>query len=322
MPDRLPLLQIGDITDRMREALSGRFEIHPLLDQEDRAAFLRETGETFAAILTNGHYGVPEDVEAATPNLKVVSSYGVGYDAIDADAFAARGIFIAHTPGVLNDEVAVTTMALWLACYRDIVNADAHARSGAWEEGEFRLTKSPMDRRVGILGLGRIGQTIAQMAQAAFRAEIHYTARSEKDVPYAYHPDARALAEAVEVLVVITPGGPETRHIVDAAVMDALGPEGCLINVSRGSTVDEDALAAALREGRLGMAGLDVFDAEPKIPQALKDMTDRVVLLPHVGSATHETRAAMGDLSVRNLVRWVEDGTVETPVPECRALVS
>ena len=318
--DRAPLLQIGDVTDRMRDALHERFDVAVLFDQPDRAAFLRERGADFAAILTNGHWGVPEDVEAATPNLKVVSSYGVGYDAIDADAFAARGIPVAHTPGVLNDEVAVTAVALWLACYRGIVPADAHARSGAWErDGNYPLTRSPMDRRVGILGLGRIGQTIAEMV-GAFRAEVHYHSRTEKDVPYTYHASPRALAEAVDVLVVITPGGAETRHMVDAEVLRALGPEGCLVNVARGSVVDEAALVAALADGALGMAGLDVFEEEPKIPDALKAMTDRVVLLPHVGSATHETRRAMGDLAVRNLVRWREDGTVETPVPECRDL--
>ena len=316
-----PLLQIGGVTDRMRDALADRFDLHSLLEQDDRAAFLRENGDSYRAILTNGHYGVPDDVAAVTPNLKVVSSYGVGYDAIDAEGFADRGILVAHTPGVLNDEVAVTAIALWLACYRNLVNADAHARSGRWEQGELPLAKSPMDRRVGILGLGRIGQTIAEMAQAAFRAEIHYTARSEKDVPYTHHPDARALAGAVEVLVVITPGGPETKKIVDRDVMEALGPDGCLVNVSRGSTVDEEALIACLRDGRLGMAGLDVFAEEPTIPDALKEMTDRTVLTPHIGSATHETRAAMGDLTVRNLLQWMEDGTIETPVPECRALM-
>ncbi|UWQ20214.1 2-hydroxyacid dehydrogenase [Jannaschia sp. W003] len=314
--DRAPLLQIGEITERMREALEARFAIDVLFEQADRTAFLAEHGARYEAILTNGHWGVPEDVAAATPNVRVISSYGVGYDAIDADAYAARGVLVAHTPGVLNDEVAVTAIALWLACYRQIVAADAHARSGAWEEGGFPLTRSPMDRRVGILGLGRIGKTIAEMA-GAFRAEIHYTARSPKDVPWQFHETPEALAEAVDVLVVITPGGAATRNLVNAAVLRALGPEGCLVNVARGSVVDEAALVAALESGALGMAGLDVFEAEPVIPDALKRIEGRVVLLPHVGSATHETRAAMGDLAVRNLVRWLDDGTVETPVPEC-----
>ena len=316
---RVPLLQIGGVTDAMAERLDARFDRTVLFDQEDRAAFLRDRGSEFAAILTNGHYGVPEDVEAATPDLKVVSSYGVGYDAIDAPAFADRGILVAHTPGVLNDEVAVTAVMLWLAVYRGLVPADAHARSGDWEAGEFPLTRSPMDRRVGILGLGRIGETIAEMV-GAFRAEVHYHSRTEKDVPYAYHDSPEGLAKAVDVLIVITPGGPETRHIVDAAVLRALGPGGTLINVSRGSTVDEAALVEALRAGTIAGAGLDVFADEPRIPDALKEMRERVVLTPHVGSATQETRAAMGDLAVRNLTTWLDEGRVETPVPECRAL--
>ncbi|MBM2577852.1 2-hydroxyacid dehydrogenase [Jannaschia sp. Os4] len=318
MPNE-PLLQIGTITDRMADALDAKFDRTVLFDQPDRAAFLRDRGADFRAILTDGHWGVPADVAATTPNLKVVSSYGVGYDAIDAPSFAERGILIAHTPNVLNDEVAVTAVMLWLAVYRGLVPADAHARSGAWEEKGFPLTRSPMDRRVGILGMGRIGETIAQMVQA-FRAEVHYHSRSEKDVPYAYHATPEALAEAVDVLIVITPGGPETKHLVDADVLKALGKGGTLINVSRGSVVDEGALIDALQDGTIAGAGLDVFEQEPKIPQALKDMPERVVLTPHVGSATMETRQAMGDLVVRNLTRWLDDGTVETPVPECRSL--
>ena len=313
------LLLIGTITERMREALDGDFEISVLNEQDDRDAWLSQHGKDIPAVLTNGHDGVPEDVAAALTGLRVVSSFGVGYDAIDADALAGRGVLISHTPDVLNDEVAVTAILLWLACYRRLVDADAHARSGEWETSPFALTRSPMDRRVGILGLGRIGETIAGML-APFRAEIHYHSRHRKDVPYTYHDTPEALAQAVEVLIVITPGGDETRHLVDADVLRALGPDGCLVNVSRGSVVDEDALIEALGAGTLGMAGLDVFEDEPRIPGALKRLSDRVVVTPHVGSATKQTRAAMGDLVVRNLRRWLRDGTVETPVPECRHL--
>ncbi|MEM7489967.1 MAG: 2-hydroxyacid dehydrogenase [Pseudomonadota bacterium] len=312
------LLQIGNVTERMRDALTGAFEIDVLFDKDDRAGWLAENGAEVEAILTNGHYGVPEDVAAATPNLKVVSSYGVGYDAIDAPAFADRGIKVSHTPDVLNDEVADTFVALWLAVSRGIVAADRHARSGDWESGEFPLTRSVQGRRVGILGLGRIGEEIANRVKC-FRGDVHYHSRSRKDVDYAYHDSPEGLARAVEVLVCITPGGPGTKHLVNADVLKALGPDGILINVSRGSVVDETALVAALEAGTIAGAGLDVFEAEPKIPEALKAMQN-VVLLPHVGSATVETRQAMGDLTVRNLTRWLEDGTVETPVPECRHL--
>ena len=313
------LLQIGGITDRMRDALAGAFAVDVLFDAQDRSGYLREHGPDVVAILTNGHDGVPEDVAAACTGLKVVSSYGVGYDAIDAEGMAERGILVAYTPDVLNDEVANTFVMLWLAVSRALIPADRHARSGDWErDGSFRLTRSVQGRRVGILGLGRIGQTIADRC-AAFDAEVHYHSRSRKDVPYAYHESPAALAGAVEVLVAITPGGPETHHLVDAEVLRALGPEGLFFNVARGSVVDEDALVAALRDGTIAGAGLDVFEAEPRIPDALKTM-ENVVLTPHVASATHETRRAMGDLVVENLTRWLRDGTVRTPVPECRHL--
>lgn len=313
------LLQVGEITDRMRTALAADFDIDVLFAQDDRAGFLAANGASYPAILTNGHWGVPEDVAAATPNLKVVSSYGVGYDGIDADAYAARGIKVAHTPDVLNDEVADTFVMLWLAVSRELIPSDRHARSGKWEaEGNYPLTRSVQNRRVGILGLGRIGQTIADRC-TAFGADIHYHSRSAKDVPYTYHSTAKACAEAVEVLVAITPGGASTKHMVNAEVLDALGPDGFFINVARGSVCDEAALVKALQEGKIAGAGLDVFEEEPKIPAELKSM-DNVVLTPHVASGTHETRQAMGDLVVTNLRQWLKDGTVKTAVPECRHL--
>lgn len=316
---RVKLLQIGDVTPRMRDALSDAFEIDVLFEKEDRSAFLRAHGADYPAILTNGHWGVPEDVATATPNLKVVSSYGVGYDAIDAEAFAERGILVAHTPDVLNDEVANTFVMLWLAVSRELIPSDRHARSGAWEtDGNYPLTRSVMGRRVGILGLGRIGQTIADRCRA-FDSEIHYHSRSPKDVPYTYHDSAEALARAVEVLVAITPGGASTHHMVNGEVLRALGEDGLFFNVARGSVVDEAALVEALQSGTIAGAGLDVFEDEPRIPEALKSM-DNVVLTPHVASGTHETRRAMGDLVVANLRQWLADGTVKTPVPECRHL--
>ncbi|WP_299816002.1 2-hydroxyacid dehydrogenase [uncultured Jannaschia sp.] len=314
---RTKLLQIGSMSDRMRDALAEAFEIDVLSEQSDRASFLAERGGDYPAIVTTA--GLPGDVLDAAAKLRVVSSFGVGYDSIDASACAARGIKVSHTPDVLNDEVANTFVMLWLAVSRDLLGSERHARSGAWaSEGSYPLTRSIQGRRVGILGLGRIGQAIAERCKV-FDAEIHYHSRSRKDVPYTYHDTPAALAEAVEVLVAITPGGAETEHLVDAEVLTALGPDGLFFNLARGSVADEAALIEALLNGRIAGAGLDVFEAEPKIPDALKEM-ENVVLLPHVGSATHETRAAMGDLVVRNLLQWQEDGTVVTPVPECRDL--
>ncbi|SLN54000.1 Glyoxylate/hydroxypyruvate reductase B [Pseudoruegeria aquimaris] len=319
MSEKPVLLQIGSVTERMRARLEAEFEIHKLFEQEDRAAFLAQVGPSVTAIVTDGHWGVPEDVMAACPELKVVSSYGVGYDAIDAEGAAQRGILVSHTPDVLNDEVADTAILLWLGVSRRVVPADRWARSGDWEaRGAFPLTRSVQGRTMGILGLGRIGQTIAERAQA-FGAKILYHSRAPKPVDFTYCADLVEMARQSDVLVCITPGGAATRHLVNAQVLEALGPEGILVNVSRGSVVDEAALVAALESGALGGAGLDVFEAEPKIPDALKAM-DNVLLTPHVGSATVETRQAMGDLTCDNLSRFLKDGTVLTPVPECKAL--
>jgi lactate dehydrogenase-like 2-hydroxyacid dehydrogenase len=304
MPD---LLQIGGITETMRQRLAAAFTLHTLGGGDYPA-------DAITHIATNGHDGVPADVMAGLPNLRMISCYGVGYDAIDTVAAAERGILVSHTPDVLNAEVASTTILLMLASFRNFLHDEAHARSGAWENGSAPLSRSADNRRVGILGLGRIGQAIADKL-TAFDADIHYHSRSKKDVPYTYHATLADMAAAVEVLICITPGGPATHHIVNTEVMNALGPEGTLINVSRGSVVDEPAMVRALKDGRLGYAALDVFEAEPRIPDALKTMPN-VVLLPHVGSATHETRAAMGALVVDNLLDHLGTGKVRTPVPE------
>ena len=320
MGEKPHLLQIGSVTERMMDRLRAEFVVHSLFDQSDRAAFLADHGASFHAIATDGHYGVPADVMAAAPNFRVVSSYGVGYDGVDVDALVARGVIVAHTPDVLNDEVADTAVMLWLAVSRGMITAHDWVVSGKWEsDGAMPLTRSVRGRTVGIVGFGRIGQTIAKLV-GAFDATVLYHARGPKDVPFEYCADLVDMAARSDVLMVITPGGPATRHLVSEAVMNALGPDGILINVARGSVVDEQAMVAALADGRLGGAGLDVFDQEPHVPDALKSMPN-VVLAPHVGSATVETRQAMGDLTCDNLSQFLRDGTVLTPVPECRHLL-
>jgi lactate dehydrogenase-like 2-hydroxyacid dehydrogenase len=310
MPD---LLQIGTISDEMSARLSERFALHVLSELPE--GWLAANGTKITHVATNGHDGVPEAVMAACPNLQMIGCYGVGYDAIDTQACAARGIPVSHTPDVLNGEVATTAVMLMLALYRELLRDDAYVRAGRWEaEGNAPLTRTADGRRVGILGMGRIGQEIARKL-SVFDAEIHYHSRSPKDVPFTYHAVLKDMAAAVDVLIVITPGGPATQHLVNAEVMNALGPEGMLINVARGSVVDEDALVSALKEGRLGAAGLDVFDQEPKVPEALFSMPN-VVLLPHVGSATYETRAAMGALVVDNIISHLDNKTLISSVPE------
>ena len=256
---------------------------------------------------------------AKLPNLKMITCYGVGYDNIDAEACAKKGIVVTHTPDVLNDEVANTAIALLLATDRRIVAYDRYIREGRWKaEGGPPLTRGLRDKVVGMVGFGRIGQTIADKLKV-FGADIVYHARSDKNLPQRYYADLVEMARDADILIVITPGGPETRHLVSKEVIEALGPEGTLVNVARGSVVDEAALVDALAEGRLGAAGLDVFEAEPNVPERLFDL-DQVVLAPHIGSATRETRAAMGGLAVQNAVSFFRDGTVKTPVPECRAI--
>jgi lactate dehydrogenase-like 2-hydroxyacid dehydrogenase len=319
--DMTGLLVIGEITSEMRDRLECRFDLHDAHRIDDMTSFLGGKGDTVGYVLTDGHYGVPEDWMDAMPNLALISNYGVGYDAIDVDLSVSRGILVTHTPQVLNDEVATTALMLMLASYRNFLASDAYVRAGRWpEEGQMTLSRSADNRRVGILGLGRIGLALARKLEP-FHADIAYHNRTPRDVPYRYYDDLAEMAAACEVLFVVTPGGADTRGIVNRKVLDALGPEGLLVNVSRGSVVDEPALVAALQEGRLGAAGLDVFADEPNVPEALFTMPN-VVLTPHIGSATFETRSAMGNLVVDNLLQHLADGRVISPVPECRDLAT
>ncbi|MEP1520495.1 2-hydroxyacid dehydrogenase [Ascidiaceihabitans sp.] len=301
------LLQIGGVTEAMKARLEAAFTVHSLEDHDPAK---------ITHIITNGHDGVKADIMNSLPNLQAISCYGVGYDAIDVQAAKARGVVVTHTPNVLNAEVATTAVLLMLACYREILRDDSYVRDGAWEtEGNAPLTRSADNQTVGILGLGRIGQAIADKL-APWNSKIIYHTRTKKDVEYTHYDNLTAMARDADVLICITPGGPSTNKIVNAEVMEALGANGTLINVSRGSVVDENALITALQTGKLGWAGLDVFEQEPKVPQALRDHP-RTVLLPHVGSGTVETRAAMGKLTVDNLLQHLEDGKTLTPVPEC-----
>lgn len=307
MPD---LLQIGGITDTMRDRLEAAFTIHQTN---------RYDADKITHVVTNGHDGVAPELMAALTNLQVISGYGVGYDAVDANEAARRGIIVTHTPNVLNEEVATTALLLMLSCYREVLRDDAYVRSGAWEaKGNAPLTRSADNQTVGILGLGRIGQAIADKL-APWNAKIVYHSRTKKDVAYTYYDNLTAMAFDCDVLICITPGGASTNKIVNAEVVEALGPQGTLINVSRGSVVDEAAMIDALKSGKLGWAGLDVFEGEPNVPQALRDLPN-TVLLPHVGSGTVETRAAMGALTVDNLLQHLKDGTVISAVPECAHL--
>jgi len=303
---------VSPMMPHVMEALDSDFTVHRLWEAADRQALLKEVGANVRGIATNGHLGADSALMDALPGLEIIGCYGVGVDAIDLAHAAKRGIIVTNTPDVLNDDVANMAIALLLATSRQICLGDRYVREGRWLKGAMHLTHAIRGRQLGILGLGRIGKDIARKAEA-FDMKIAYHGRSRQDVPYAYYADLVEMARDSDFLVAICPGGPATDKIVNRAVLDAIGPEGTFINVARGSVVDEPALVAALKDGRLGAAGLDVFAAEPNVPEELLTM-DQVVLQPHAASATHETRRAMGDLVVENLRAHFAGKSAVTPV--------
>ncbi|MGH6925602.1 MAG: 2-hydroxyacid dehydrogenase [Propylenella sp.] len=306
------VLAVGRLMPYIMETLEKRYTLHKLSAAADEAAFLREVGPRIRGIATGGR--APAALIDACPNLEIISSFGVGTDGIDVEHARKRGVPVCNTPDVLNDEVANTAVLLLLTTIRNFVAYDRYAREGRWtREGDPPLTRSIAGRQVGIVGLGRIGRAIAEKL-AVFHCTIAYYARHERpDAPYRFYPDLVELARDSDALIVITPGGAATKNLIDRRVMDALGPEGILVNVARGSVVDEPALVAALQEGRLGSAGLDVFANEPNIPEALTRM-ENVVLQPHQGSATVETRRAMADRMLDNLAAHFEGRPLISPL--------
>lgn len=296
------------------EVLDERYTTHKLYEAADRAAFLKEVGPRIRGIAVAGHARTDAALIDACPNAEIISSFGVGTDAIDVEYARKRGLIVCNTPDVLNDDVANVAVMLLLATTRKLVAYDRYVREGRWvREGMPPLTRSIAGRRIGIVGLGRIGRAIAEKL-APFHCDVAYFTRNPRaDVPYPHYTDLKALARDSLALIVIVPGGAATEKLIDRDVMDALGPEGILINVARGSVVDEPALVAALQEGRLGGAGLDVFLNEPNVPEALLGM-ENVVLQPHQGSATVETRRTMGDLMLENLAAHFEGRKPPTPL--------
>jgi lactate dehydrogenase-like 2-hydroxyacid dehydrogenase len=311
--DRVEVLTAARLWPPMMEALQGAFQVHDRTHQSDLAAFAT-IAPRIRAIAASGESKVPRELIAQLPALELVSVFGVGYDGIDVAAARERGIAVTHTPNVLNDEVADLAMALVLAVSRRLIEADRYVRSGAWANGPMPLARKVSGARMGIVGLGRIGVAIAKRAEA-FGMSIAYTARNPRaDSPYRYFPSAEALAREVDFLVVITPGGAATRKLIDAKVLAALGSKGYLVNVARGSVVDEQALVQALRAGTIAGAALDVFENEPHVPGELLAL-DNVVLTPHVGSATWQTRQAMADLAFANLQAHFAGRPLLSPVP-------
>lgn len=309
------VLQVGPLMPTVQEAITEDYGAVRLPDSPDeRSDFLQLHGGSFEVAVTSGKVGVGPELMRALPNLRAVINFGVGYDTTDVVQAAERGIAVSNTPDVLNDCVADTALALYLDVLRGISSADRFVRRGDWlGKGNFPLATKASGKRVGILGLGRIGRVIARRLEG-FDCEISYHSRNQVEgVSYRYAASPRDLAAGCDVFIVAAAGGPGSTRLVDAEVIEAIGPDGYLINIARGSVVDEDALVAALLAGRLAGAGLDVFADEPKVPEDLLAL-ENVVLLPHLGSGTHETRAAMADLTLANLRSFVTTGGVLTAV--------
>jgi len=294
------------------ERLLNEFSVLRLWAAPDRAAALKSAAK-MRALAHFGHARVDGKLMDALPKLELISNFGVGVDQIDLEAAKKRGIIVTNTPDVLNDCVADTAIALVLNTLRKFPQSEAYLRSGLWAtRGPYPFATSVGGKTLGVLGLGRIGEAIAKRAQA-LGMKIRYHNRNKKNVPYAYDADPVALAKNSDVLMVVTPGGAGTAKLVNAKVLDALGPQGFLVNVARGSVVDEPVLLRYLQENRIAGAGLDVFEHEPKVPAGFYAL-DNAVLFPHVASATVETRKAMGDLQVENLHLHFAGKPVKTPV--------
>ncbi|HEY9215213.1 MAG TPA: 2-hydroxyacid dehydrogenase [Ancylobacter sp.] len=317
---RPEILQTGPMMPMIEAQLNERFIVHRL-DGPEAESVLEEAAPRIRAVATGvgstagAKRRVSTSLIAQLPKLEIVSNFGVGYDAVDVETAAQRGIIVTNTPGVLDDDVADLSVALMLSTIRQLPQAERHLRAGNWPKGGFPLTATLRDRSIGIVGMGRIGKAIAQRLVGFGRPIAYHSRRPASDVPYTHYPELMAMAHDVDVLIVIVPGGNETLHMINAEVLKALGPRGILINVARGSVVDEAALIAALQDGTIAAAGLDVYANEPNVPEALLAL-DNAVLLPHVASATHLTRNAMGQLVVDNLVAWFAGKPPLTPVPE------
>lgn len=295
--------------------LNTRYDVHPLWKEADPKTFLTQHGHEFSGYVTSARFGVEEATLTAMPKLKVISSFGVGTDTLPLAAASARGIAVGYTPEVLNNCVADTAFGLVIDVARRFSAADRFVRRGDWLKGQYPLATSVSGKRLGILGLGRIGQVVAKRA-SGFDMEVRYhNRRPNPSVPYTYEATLESLAQWADFLVVVSAGGPETRNLVSGSVLRALGPRGYLINVARGSVIDEEALVQALEDGVIAGAGLDVYADEPRVPERLLAM-DQVVLLPHLASATHETRQAMADLVLENLDSYFATGKVKVGVPD------
>jgi lactate dehydrogenase-like 2-hydroxyacid dehydrogenase len=304
------ILQTHKLLASCEAALAERFTVHKLHEAADRDAFLASVRDKVRGIAGGNVDGALMD---KLPRLEIIANFGVGYDSIDTEAAKARNIRVTNTPNVLNDAMAEITIGLMIALARRIPQADRFVREGKWVRGGYPLQRELNGKTLGILGLGRIGKEIATRAQAMRMRVVYHGRHKQADEPYVYYDKLVDMARDVDWLVIIAPGGKATEKIVNREVLEALGPEGFLVNMARGTLVDEKVLVEMLQAGRIAGAALDVFEKEPHVPEALFAL-DNVVLSPHQGSATHQTRNKMGQLVVDNLVAHFAGEPLLTPV--------
>ena len=316
MPAERPeVLLIGPARPVIVKGLAN-FTLHNLTAAADRAALLNNVADVRAMAVTAPVEPIDDALLARLPNLEIIASFGVGYDHIDANAAAQRGIIVTHTPDVLTEEVADTAIGLLLCTVRELPQAERYVRAGKWLTGNYPLSRATLrNRSVGLVGMGRIGVAIARRLEAFGTPIVYHTRRARPELAYRHYPNLLDMARDVDTLIVIVPGGAATKDMIDAQVLEALGPDGILINVARGSVIDEPALVSALREHKIMAAGLDVFVNEPQVPEELLAM-ENVVLLPHLGSASAFTRERMDQLLVDNILAWANGKPPLTPVLE------
>ena len=314
--NKIDLLIYGPSKPIVDQGFSDQFILHSYETRTDLGRLNPDAAAKIRGVAVTGLVQADKGMLEGFPKLEIVSSFGVGYDHIDAKYAAERGIIVTNTPDVLTEEVADTTLGLLIATVREFVKADKYLRSGLWATQAFPLSVGSLrDRKVGIVGMGRIGQAIGRRLDASLVPVVYHSRKPAEGVSYKHYPDLLEMAKAVDTLIVIVPGGAATANMINAEVMKTLGPRGIIINVARGSVIDEPALIAALKSGTILAAGLDVFANEPNVPDELKTMQN-VVLLPHIGSASVVTRNAMDQLVVDNLIDWFAGKPPLTPIAE------
>ncbi len=314
--DKPEVLLIGPLKPVVVKGLDTICTVHKIAAAKDPDAFIAGHSHVRAIACSDTACKIPGDLMSRFPNLELVSSFGVGYDHMDVKWAAAHDVILTNTPGVLTEEVADTALGLLLCTVREFPQAERYLRAGKWLERNYPLTKATLrNRTVGMVGMGAIGQAIARRLAAFGVPVVYHTRKPRRDVSYLHCPSLIEMARAVDILLTIVPGGPGTQNLINAEVLDALGPDGILINMARGSVVDEPALIKALQDKRIMAAGLDVFAKEPDVPQELIAM-DNVVLFPHLGSASVYTREKMDQLVVDNIAAWAAGNPPLTPVAE------